>query len=755
MQHLLKTSKFSVVSEQIIQTTELKLVNDPTNHIIVIDCSYSMNYELPKIRKQLKNKLPNLVKENDTVSIIWFSGRNEYGILKEEVEVKSLKDLSDLNNAIDRYLQPVGLTGFVGPLKSTEELVSRISKNRKISKYAMLFITDGYDNQHDKSDILKQVEKLSKVVNSATFVEYGYYCNRKLLTEMAETIGGVNIFSESFDEYEPVFEKFITNNNFSSKKIVHNLCYQPKNGYVLSFDSDNNIVTYKVEDNQVLIPESVDEIFYITENILPHKLTANKNQALYAILYSLSVRMLSEDIYSLLEELGDKFVIDKYTNAFGKYNITEFQKICLDIFNGVIPMNVEGNVRNYLPKEDAYCVMDLLSDLSSNKDNKFYPNHDLFNYERIGAAKKQKSIDVSESDIEKIKEQVNSLEKGANLDNLLNTIETIKNSKFDLKFQIYDESKGYSMSDFVYNSSRPNISIRVRFDGYVDLSSAPNTKLDKIDTFIYRTYTIIKDGILNIKKLPVSLSEETYNKIKSTSNILDGTHYDENDIYLIDINKLPIINRSMVTKNNASDLAQKSFELLKLQAKQKVYKHFYSQHFEKKSLSFVEQYGEETTNWLKELGITEFNGFAPKFETVKSGDYYTSTELNVKISGFSSLPSVNEVMKKISANKSLTAREAILFDAIEEYNNFIKTDEYQDSKDQNKYLEVWLENKKDSAIKRTRILNNEISKIIFSTILSQNWFTDLGSIENTTMNLLIDGKDLKFDFVLEDVQVEI
>ena len=58
-------------------------------------------------------------------------------------------------------------------------------------------------------------------------------------------------------------------------------------------------------------------------------------------------------------------------------------------------------------------------------------------------------------------------------------------------------------------------------------------------------------------------------------------------------------------------------------------------------------------------------------------------------------------------------------------------------------------------IKRTRILNNEISKIIFSTILSQNWFTDLGSIENTSMNLLIDGKDLKFDFVLEDVQIEI
>jgi hypothetical protein len=755
MKHLLKTKNFSVIGEQIIQTTELKLVNDPTNHIIVIDCSYSMNYELPKIRKQLKNKLPNLVKENDTVSIIWFSGRNEYGILKEEVEVKSLKDLSDLNTAIDRFLQPVGLTGFVGPLKSTENLVDRISKNRKNSKYAMLFITDGYDNQHDRSDILKQVEKLSKVVNSATFVEYGYYCNRKLLTEMAETIGGVNIFSESFDDYDPIFEKFITNDKFSSKKVVHNLEYVPKNDYVISFDSDNNIVTYKVENGQVLIPENVVQLFYITEMDIPHTIVSGYDNVPYAILYTLSLRMLSNDIYSLLEELGDKFIIDKYTNAFGKYNITEFQKICLDIFNGVLPMNMEGNVKNYLPKEDAYCVMDLLSDLSSNSDNKFYPNSDLFNYERIGAAKKQKSIDVSEDDLEKIKEQVNSLTKGSNLDNLLNTIETIKNSKFDLYFEIHDKNKGYSMSDFVYNSSRPNVSIRVKFDGFIDLSKAPDSKLAKIDTFIYRTYTIIKDGILNIKKLPVSLSEETYNKINSNTNLLKGTYYKENDIYLIDISQLPIINRSMVTKTMASDLASKNYELLKLQAKQKVYKHFYSQQFEKKSVSFVEKYGDEVTNWLKELGITEFNGFAPKYETVKSGDYYNSTELNVKIAGFSSLPSVNEVMKKIDAKKSLTAREEILYSAIEDYNNFINSDEYKDSKDQSKYLEVWLENKKDSAIKRTRIINNEISKIIFSVVLSQNWFTDLGSIENTTLNLNIDNKDIKFDFVLEDAVVEI
>jgi hypothetical protein len=87
------------------------------NHIFVVDVSGSMHYDLPLIRKQLKNKLPSLLNENDTITIIWFSGKNEAGILKEEVEVKTLKTLDDLNNAIDRWLVPIGLTAFLKPLE--------------------------------------------------------------------------------------------------------------------------------------------------------------------------------------------------------------------------------------------------------------------------------------------------------------------------------------------------------------------------------------------------------------------------------------------------------------------------------------------------------------------------------------------------------------------------------------------------------------------------------------------------------------
>ena len=55
-----------------------KAVDTPTNHIAVIDCSGSMTGDLPRIREQLKKKLPKLLKEGDTLSMVWFSGRGEF-----------------------------------------------------------------------------------------------------------------------------------------------------------------------------------------------------------------------------------------------------------------------------------------------------------------------------------------------------------------------------------------------------------------------------------------------------------------------------------------------------------------------------------------------------------------------------------------------------------------------------------------------------------------------------------------------------
>ena len=89
----------------------------PTNHVVVIDVSGSMSYELPKLRTQLKDKLVHLLRDDDTVSIIWFSGRGEFGVLTEAARPKQtvapVKDVyigRELAVEIDGYKSLPALT---------------------------------------------------------------------------------------------------------------------------------------------------------------------------------------------------------------------------------------------------------------------------------------------------------------------------------------------------------------------------------------------------------------------------------------------------------------------------------------------------------------------------------------------------------------------------------------------------------------------------------------------------------------------
>lgn len=216
-----KSVKFSenyfLVSQQVGNEKSVN-VDMPVNHIITIDVSGLMYDELPKIRTQLKNKLSNLVKENDTISIIWFSGRGEAGILKEEVEVKSLKTLSDLNSAIDKWLQPVGLTGFYEPLVLVKELIARIRVNRPNSVFSLMFLTDGWNNSANWNDVLNALKDLENDLASSCFIEYGNYADSKRLTEMASILGGEKVSCSGFDTYEPIFEKKLKTSISGGKK---------------------------------------------------------------------------------------------------------------------------------------------------------------------------------------------------------------------------------------------------------------------------------------------------------------------------------------------------------------------------------------------------------------------------------------------------------------------------------------------------------------------------------------------------------
>jgi Mg-chelatase subunit ChlD len=160
------------------------------NHIAIVDCSGSMYGELDKLRASLKAKLPKLLREGDTLSLIWFSGRGQFGPILEGETIASLRDLANVNRVIDLWLRPQGLTGFKEPLDEAVKMITRVSQKNK-NPFALFFMSDGMDNQWPRADVLKAVERVAGNLVSSTFVEYGNYADRQMLTAMAERAGVV------------------------------------------------------------------------------------------------------------------------------------------------------------------------------------------------------------------------------------------------------------------------------------------------------------------------------------------------------------------------------------------------------------------------------------------------------------------------------------------------------------------------------------------------------------------------------------
>jgi len=758
MQNLLINQNLTLVKQSIKKETKTVLVKQATNHIVVIDCSYSMASDLKAIAKQFKNKLTSLVKEKDTISIIWFSGRNECGILKEEVEISTLKDLSDLHNAIDRFLKPIGLTGFKEPLELAKEVIERISVNRKNTCYSLLFLTDGYDNQNSEKDILKTSKELSPLLSNATFVEYGYYANHNLLTKMSEVIGGSTIFSEGFEQYDPIFESVLSKNIMSSKKVCVDLKYLPKYDFVYVVNDDNTLTTYKIENNQVFVVEDTTEIFYLTSDQTNKYVELNEftYKPVYSLIYLLSQRGKSEDIYAVIGMMGEVTLINQYCNSFGKQKQNAFQNRVLDIITEKQVAFADGINHTLIPNENAYCVLDLLNDLIE-EGNKWYPSHESFKYKRIGSAKIQKSSTVTDEEVNRIKlltEEISTTKDINKLKELQSELSTITDNKFELKFKYDEQLTGYPISELVYNENRPNISVKVKSYGVVELP--PNDfNLKEIKAYRYNNYNIIRDGILNCNTLPVSLTSETFDILKSVGLIYEYDKYIDGFIYVLDLTTLPVINRSMVKNINPTDLFTAYYELTKLKAQQKVYNHFDKITTIRESKSFIELYGEETAKWLETLGITDYNGFNPKSVDAKLGENYMAVELDIKLAGVSGLPSVNDVLKKMNDPKVkvLTLREELLATALVDYNNFITSSIYTENEEKDELLSVWLKNKKKHAVAKVRELSNKIATIKFSIILGQVWPFD--DVDTKTMELNYDNKVLKFELVLEDKEIEI
>lgn len=760
MQNIKFNENFYLSIKDVKALSEVQLTQKalPTNFIFVIDVSGSMSGDLEEIRTQLKNKLPQLVKENDTVTIVWFSGRNDAGILMENVEIKSLKKLQDINTAIDRFLRPIGATAFHKPLVLAKEAIQRIKKTNAEGVFSLIFLTDGCNNDCSWSDVTKSLKTLEPDLAASTFVEYGYYADSEAIAQMAELVGGEKVVAEQFDEYDIVFENKLQKTYGSSKKVLVDISTDRAFDFAFTITPSNEIILYGVTDNQVLVPEDTISLLFFTKKpttqfVMSYDNKPELNKLVYGALYVLTEKLQNEYADDIFKVLGDKNLYDVFTNAYGKQKLMNFKNMVKECVFDHTKQFLKGRVTNLVMDENAYCVMNFVNDLTNDETALVYPLHEGFSYKRIGAKKVQAGStgELNES-------QKAQLATAKSVEELKQITDSIAQSSQEVvKFEYNDKTKGYTISNLVWSSERANLSINVKFDGYINLPKN-NFGLDRIDTFIFRNFTIIKDGILNITKLPVTLSKAYFALFQANGVIEAGLSYLPKQIYVLDFSSLPIINKKMVKSISAKALAEKEYSLLKLQGLAKAYKYFGEQHFPKVSVGFVEKYGAEAEQWLTGLGITTYNGFNPKMTTEKSTDFYMAVQLDTKIAKLSTIPTVASVLKKIEDGKALTPADELLKPAIDDYNVQVKSPIYlalTDQKLKDQVLENWLKTVNKTISDQRKQLLQEIAQIKFSLILSKKWFTEFKSFEEDTLVQKIDGKDLTFKFELSEKQINL
>ena len=262
------------------------------------------------------------------------------------------------------------------------------------------------------------------------------------------------------------------------------------------------------------------------------------------------------------------------------------------------------------------------------------------------------------------------------------------------------------LDQLTWHNARLNLSMLAKIQGHVQLLSN-DFNLDIVNTFIYRNYTLIKDGTLNIDKLPVILSKDTLTLLPKHIILKIDNHY------LLDLTLLPIIN-TQICQNMTSSiiLANQSMRKLQLECHLKVLKY--------RMTEIKELLSSEMELYLASQGIKD-GCYSPPSENKTQITYETVKAFTIKIQG-SLLPKVEDVMK----GKKLTL-----------CGQFMK--EMIDVEDEN-VLEEYELCKHD-----LKLITSSILKTKFALILCHQWVDQAEVMVNKT----------KVTFALENLKVYI
>jgi hypothetical protein len=589
----------------------------------------------------------------------------------------------------------------------------------------------------------KVVDAWKDRVIALNTVGYGNYYNQEFMKELAgKTMFGQLVHSSQINEYMDIFSRnyervselvmdkvelsspnseILYLNSKSSKfapdSMVMRMLEKKKNQFVVVADSSEpdvhlnlNGTSYKVDDITTVVPkDTLRTVLY--GYAYEHYYKGNRQYAL--------------DI--LAKTLKDKFLVDSQFQAFTFDEVSEHTKR----FNKAV-FSTKGRLldgecdESYLPKEDAPCVMDILRLLTTGDNSYIYRS----GYQRTG----------------------------------LKTADT---------FNLFERNDGdirTPLHELVFNKERLNISLRSKISGKVKLNPVQADKVGlprEVESYMYRNQTVVKDGYLNMDTIKVIVDEQTLNALTEIDKEVGGKllasveavpESPKHSKVMLDLITLPIVNRLYtVSKGTSEEVLSDTFRLVELEAQQKV-ANYYAKMV--KSTKLVEDgfdtktgYTVEQLDLLKEHGLDsylQYIGVENKTADKNDADFYEAKVFEFQVKGMASLPSMNDVIKKIKGSDKLNQAGVLMKDYIMSLQQKINSNLSEESApvglldDTITFLgaEEFFENEQKRIKRELQDIRIELASMKIGKVITGGWFDNLVSDGKGAYNYIKDNVTL-------------
>jgi len=693
------------------QTQSIKV--DSQHHIHILDRSGSMSGSINNLIENVKLAIKHM-SDNDYVSIIWFSGHDECKVL-----IKGAKKDESLFKLLDSIKSTVGLTCFSTPIAETNTIIEDLFNI--CNSISVNLFTDGevvvpWTEREEENKIFAEIAKFKDKILAFNTIGYGYYYNQDLLKRIsAESTFGNAIHSNHINEYVSIFDhNYERVNDLILESVEIDIINETENVDIIYLNSNSSKYTQNTlklnrldkKKNQIFLLSDKDFTFKYNDEIIDtSKLPITKinkniqptiNNFFYTYAYELFyINKRQEALNIIANNLHDKYLVDTQLNIFTNDEVGQYTKeLKNSIFKPKTRYKTGLSPDNYLPKDDTFCIMDLLKILSES-NNYYIPSK---NYQRIG---------------------------------------TKTEDKFNLFVKNEDESKT-PINTLTYNKKFLNVSLPLTIYGKVKINAkiASKHNLDKeIDSKIFRTHTLIKDGNLNMQEIECVLDEETYNKlieIQNENNIEFIQLVNSNDnAYKVNIilNKLPVINRMYVNESsNIENIFNSIIRINELEIQQKVLNFYIKEIINKHNIieGKFKDFSAEQIEVLQQHGLNknlEYVGVDN--QKAESKDYYFARCLEFNLKGYSSIPSVNDVLKKVETKKKLNDVGKYMYDYINMLNIGLTKLGYNDLNNLTEKHKDVLQQQLEIVKKELFTERTKINCMKIAVVLTGSWFNNL------------------------------